>query len=97
MQYEIKTTENFYRADFLLMPVQWDVYNTSIPILIVECDGHNFHEKTKEQAKKDKERDRDLQMHGYRIIRFTGSEINNSSYACAMSVMKILSAFNNTD
>lgn len=43
--------------------------------IIIECDGHEFHEKTKEQAQHDKERDRFLQAEGYPIYRFTGSEI----------------------
>lgn len=41
----------------------------------IECDGHDFHEKTKEQAQRDKRRDRDLQRLGWRVVRFTGSEI----------------------
>lgn len=42
---------------------------------IVECDGHDFHERTKEQAARDKSRDRYLQTLGYPIYRYTGSEI----------------------
>ncbi len=41
----------------------------------IECDGHEFHEKTKEQAKRDKAKDRYLQSKGWIIARFTGSEI----------------------
>ncbi|MGG3012260.1 hypothetical protein ABEO98_22600 [Brevibacillus parabrevis] len=37
----------------------------------IECDGHEFHEKTKEQAARDKQRDRDLQSMGYRALRCT--------------------------
>ena len=52
--------------------------------LIVECDGHDFHEKTKEQAKKDKSRDRVLQSVGYTVFHFTGSEIYRDCFKCAM-------------
>lgn len=52
--------------------------------LIVECDGHDFHEKTKEQAKKDKSRDRRLQSVGYTVFHFTGSEIYRDCFSCAM-------------
>lgn len=45
--------------------------------IIVELDGHDFHEKTKEQAKKDKERDRNLMKVGNLVIHFTGSEVYN--------------------
>jgi very-short-patch-repair endonuclease len=41
----------------------------------VECDGHDFHERTKEQAAADRSRDRRLQELGYIVNRYTGSEI----------------------
>jgi hypothetical protein len=56
--------------------------------LIVECDGHDFHEKTKQQAIRDKRRDRILQSLGYRVFRFTGSEIHNDAIACAVEAFK---------
>lgn len=42
---------------------------------VIECDGHDFHERTKEQAGRDKKRDRMLQTMGYQVFRYTGSEI----------------------
>lgn len=56
----------------------------------IECDGHEFHEKTKEQAARDKQRDRDLQSLGYRALRFTGSEIWNRPSKCAYDALKIV-------
>lgn len=41
----------------------------------VELDGHDFHERTKEQAARDKSRDRDLTLLGWRVLRFTGSDV----------------------
>lgn len=45
--------------------------------LVVECDGHDFHERTKQQAARDRSRDRRLQAAGFTVFRFTGSEIWN--------------------
>lgn len=45
--------------------------------LALELDGHEFHERTKEQASMDKKRDRELTRDGWKILRFTGSEIWN--------------------
>lgn len=59
--------------------------------LLVECDGHDFHEKTKEQAINDKKRDRYFTSQGYKILRFTGSEIYNSAENCAEEITNILS------
>lgn len=56
-----------FRVDFLL--------ERGARKLVVECDGHEFHERTKEQATKDKSRDRALVSRGYTVMRFTGSEI----------------------
>ena len=58
----------------------------------VECDGHDFHEKTKEQARKDKQRERDIMSMGCTVIRFTGSEIYKDPYKCASEVRKIILA-----
>lgn len=44
----------------------------------IECDGHEFHEKTKEQASKDKRRDRELQKAEVVVLRYSGSDIVNN-------------------
>ena len=44
-------------------------------LLFVECDGHDFHERTKEQAERDRSKDRAIQAAGIPVLRFTGREI----------------------
>ena len=63
-----------YRVDFL-------VTFGGVPY-VIECDGHDFHERTKEQAQQDKKRDRELQRMGFKVYRFTGSEIWRSRGEC---------------
>lgn len=78
-----------YRLDFLVTyPFFGDVLQIAI-----ECDGHEFHEKTKEQAKKDKRRDRDLQRLGIQVFHFTGSEIFNAPTMCADEVLDAIETF----
>ena len=60
--------------------------------IIVECDGHDYHERTKEQAAHDKERDRILTRAGYTVLRYTGSEIYTDPVRCAKDVWKTLEA-----
>ena len=72
-----------YRADFL---VSLSFGDKSI-LIVVECDGHEFHERTKSQASRDKSRDRTLQRQGYRVFRFTGSDIFNGSHGCAHEII----------
>lgn len=61
-------------------------------LFAIECDGHDFHERTKQQAARDKQRDRDLQVAGFRIIRFTGSEIWSDAQECAGQVLQVVEA-----
>ncbi|MEM6623668.1 MAG: DUF559 domain-containing protein [Pseudomonadota bacterium] len=74
-----------YRADFFV----------TVPrvggVVVVECDGHDFHEKTKQQAARDKQRDRWFLSKGWPTMRFTGSEIHYQVERCADEVMTLLS------
>lgn len=58
-----------YRVDFALIGGANDLR------IAVECDGHDFHERTKEQARRDRSRDRALSAAGWTVLRFTGREI----------------------
>ena len=57
---------------------------------VVECDGHDFHERTKEQAAHDRKRDREMQMDGWKVFRFTGSEIHANPMRCAWDAFSAL-------
>lgn len=86
-QHEIKIqTGQVFRVDFCISCKMKGEYIS----LVVECDGHDYHEKTKEQAQKDKNRDRLLKMAGYEVIHFTGSEIWADPSKCAREVISML-------
>lgn len=68
-----------FRADFMLQVLLGDKGET----VVVECDGHDFHERTKDQAARDRRRDRTIQGWGASIFRFTGSEIHHDALGCA--------------
>lgn len=72
------------RVDFLIHAYDWR--NRRWRRLIIECDGHDFHERTKEQARRDRSRDRLSTMEGYDFFRFTGSEIWNAPWGCAEQI-----------
>lgn len=76
-----------YRVDFLLI-VKTPM--AGVCLYVIECDGHDFHDRTKEQARKDRSRDRDLLRLGYKVIRFTGSEIYRDARKCAAEVERLL-------
>ena len=62
--------------------IDWSVHLSNGKKLAVELDGHDFHEKTKEQASKDKKKDRTLVSNGYTVIRFSGSDVWNNPFEC---------------
>lgn len=71
-------------------PVDFLIYPKVCPnrCIVVECDGHAFHERTKEQAARDRSRDRALQERGFVVYRFTGSEIYRDPGRCAKEVLE---------
>lgn len=81
LEFSPQVTIGPYRVDFLV------TFNGVK--YVIECDGHDFHERTKEQAQKDKKRDRDLQNLGYKVFRFTGSEIWTSRGKCVVTALGI--------
>jgi very-short-patch-repair endonuclease len=70
-----------YRADFAV--------RSEYGLVIVECDGHDWHDRTKQQAAYDRARDRELLLTGLVTVRYTGSEIHHSAERCAREVIRI--------
>lgn len=76
-----------YRADFLIHDCSMPLDLAAPRLMVVECDGHDFHERTKEQARRDKQRDRFFQSRGLKVLRFTGSEIFADPRAVADEIL----------
>lgn len=83
-QGEILQHHEFYEKGKLI--TKPDMYLPEHEICIY-CDGHEFHERTKEQAKRDRSVDRWLQANGRIVLRFTGSEIWNEAQKCAEDII----------
>lgn len=56
-------------------------------MIAIELDGHEFH-KTREQRTYDAKRERELTRHGWRVLRFTGTEITRDVAACVAEVLR---------
>lgn len=74
-----------YRLDFLVA-----MRATVVVALDIECDGHEWHERTQQQAAYDRARDRDLLRQGFSTIRYTGSEIHRDPDQCASNAIDVL-------
>lgn len=87
-QYPINVDNKTYFVDFSIELMSDDgSYSMSYAI---ECDGHDFHEKTKEQVAHDKQRERILLNYFSKVIRFSGSEIYNDANKCVQEVLEII-------
>lgn len=78
-----------YIADFVLFDLKRSKPERCYA-LVVECDGHDYHERTKEQAAHDRSRDRIMQFEGFEVIRFTGAEIYADAYGCANQIIAFI-------
>lgn len=79
-----------YRVDFLITVDYRKKQGIKTMRFVVECDGHDYHEKTKEQVAYSNRRERDLQSAGYKVVRFSGSEIYKSPSNCVMELIRII-------
>lgn len=93
-QHPIETPAGAFRLDVALIGFNGDEGEPQLEGLkvAIECDGHRFHERTKEQAARDRSRDRTLTLEGWTVLRFTGSEIWRAPRACAKQVMDLVRA-----
>lgn len=56
---------------------------TFMSSVTVECDGHDYHNKTKRQVSNGNKRSNAMQQSGLTVIRFSGSDIFKYPYQCA--------------
>ncbi len=78
-----------YRVDFLVrywMPLDAEPGKG----IIVELDGHAFHDKDQRQRSYEKARDRHLVKAGYRVLHYTGSDVVADPFAPAHEVLALL-------
>lgn len=76
---EYEQTIGSYRVDFVVRKRRF----------VIEIDGHDFH-KTKEQRTSDCIRQRSLNMDGFHVIRFTGTEVFRDAKKCADQTLELL-------
>lgn len=82
---ECEAVRGSYRIDILI---------SDAVLLAIECDGHDFHDRTKQQAAYDRARDRELLLDDVVTIRFTGSEIVHSPERCADEALRVFALLN---
>lgn len=87
-----------YRVDFLIKRVWRDCVDFGqrgqdrSSSVIVELDGHAFHDRDKQQRSYEKARDRFLQREGFKVLHYTGSDVNADPYRIAHEVLDTVGA-----
>lgn len=77
-----------FRVDFVLS--QYDCGPSNDIKIVVELDGHDFHDKDKHQRSYEKARDRFLVQKGYRVLHFTGAEVVSDPFKVAHEALRTL-------
>jgi very-short-patch-repair endonuclease len=70
-----------FRIDFVIVGGSREI--------AVEVDGHDWHEKSKEQIARDRRKDRFLQLNGYFVATFTGYEIWRDAKRVEREILQI--------
>lgn len=81
-----------YRVDFLLSWGRTDEQQSCAPV-VIELDGHAFHDKNKRQRSYEKARDRFLVKQGYRVLHFTGSDVVADPFKVASEALELVGLF----
>lgn len=81
-----------YRLDFALVPLADELrdalFRDGQSLRIgVELDGHDYHEKTREQVIARNRRDRDLMSARWRVLHFSGSELHRNPMAAVVEAL----------
>lgn len=97
-QERVTLGEATYRLDFTVGFPDADLlrdahkFGLSVPAIAVELDGHDFHERTREQVELRNRRDRDLQSAGWKVFHFSGAEVMRDPKRCVEEVRHYASA-----
>ena len=83
-QVEIQADGRTYRIDFLVTTKSGSAQ------LLVELDGHEFHERTKDQVASRDERDRALSRAGWTILHFSGAEFYRAPMDALAEILSTL-------
>lgn len=75
-QAEVSIGGDLFRLDFYITKPELGQTPDPKEGIVVELDGHEFHERTREQVDRRNYRDRKLGELGFSVLHFSGSEFN---------------------
>jgi very-short-patch-repair endonuclease len=81
-----------YKVDFLVYQKGIGPEDILSPV-IVELDGHQFHDKDKHQRSYEKARDRYFVKQGYKVVHYTGSDVVKDPFKVAHEVLSMVGCY----
>lgn len=88
-QVTMHTERGEHVVDFLITSPNKKIDGMQV---VIELDGHQFHERTSVQATRDRARDRAMLKNGVTVLRFAGAEVVRDARRCIREVMEFLEA-----
>src|SRR3990167_5718970 len=80
---------DYFVNEWPSLPIEiYRAIEQDLPKILVEIDGHKWHEKSLDQVEADKQRERFFIAHGYTVIRFTAREVFKNPVACVMEILQ---------
>lgn len=90
VDFEVDIFGHFVNHEYPFTCEQLEEISKNCTKIAIELDGHDWHEKTKEQVEKDKKRERFIVSSGYRIFRFSGREVFKDPLSCVDEVRNFI-------
>lgn len=92
-QYEVRVDQATYRLDFAIgyhdrYFMRWHDRRHGAARIAVELDGHEFHERTREQVEDRNRRDRTLASNGWEVLHFAGRELLRDPERVVLEVLR---------
>ena len=86
-QAPVEVSDGTFFIDFLVRSAIDDSEEIRVAI---ELDSYEFHERSVEQATRDKKRERRIVESGIPVLRFTGSEILRDAQSCIAKIVRFV-------
>lgn len=79
-----------YRTDFAIHLTAESGGKALSEWFAVECDGYQFHHQTREQVTRDKVREREIIAAGFKVLRFSGTELHRDLPNAIAEIMLLM-------
>lgn len=84
--FSVMLLDHFVNHEYRFTLKELEQLDKELPKIVIELDGHQWHEKHASQVEKDKQRERFIVSQGYKVYRFSGWEVFRNPLDCVSEV-----------